>query len=137
MPTACKHCGVLLTPLNLVYQHSMDHGNKYTGKAYNKSDCMPCHNRLARVRSRLKKIHPAPPAGTPCAYCGAIRILHLDHCHRTDKFRGFVCANCNQLIGLAGECILGLENGIRYLERSGAESDNTSSVKTDAIEKER
>ena len=112
MPTACKECGVLLDLTSRAFQHSTDHGNKISGVPYIKSDCRPCHNRLGRVRSRLKKTHPAPVAGTPCACCGAIRKLRLDHCRRT------VCAHCNTMIGLAGESKTGLENGIRYLERS-------------------
>jgi len=118
MPTACKHCGELLSTSNCVYQRNMDHGNKITGVPYIKSDCRPCHLRLARVRNKLKKAHPAPPAGTPCTCCGAVRKLHLDHCHRTDRFRGWICSHCNTMLGLAGESREGLENGINYLVRS-------------------
>ena len=85
------------------------------GSRTSKSDCKPCHNRLWRIRHKLKKAHPAPVAGTPCACCGAVRRLHMDHCHRTDRFRGYVCSHCNTMIGLAGESRTGLENGIWYL----------------------
>ena len=54
----------------------------------------------------------------------------MDHCHRTDRFRGRVCSHCNTMIGLAGESRTGLKNGIRYLERSGTESHDNSSLET-------
>ena len=118
MPTACKQCGVVLDLANRVFSSSMDHCNKISGAPYLKSECRPCHNRLGRVRHKLKKAHPAPPAGTPCTCCGAVRKLHIDHCHRTDRFRGWICAHCNTMLGLAGESRAGLEAGIRYLVRS-------------------
>ena len=127
---SCKECGVVIDERNRVFCHSMDHGNKISGNPYIKGDCRPCHNRLGRVRHQLKKKHPAPAAGTPCTCCGAVRKLHLDHCHRTDKFRGWVCSNCNTMIGLAGESIRGLENGIRYLERSPTHSPDDPGLKT-------
>ena len=130
MPTACKQCGVVLDLANRVYSSSMDHCNKISGAPYLKSECRPCHNRLGRVRHKLKKKHPAPPAGTPCTCCGAVRKLHIDHCHRTDNFRGWVCANCNQMMGLAGESIRGLEAGIRYLERSDTHSPDDTGLET-------
>ena len=130
MPTACKQCGVVLDIANRVYSSSMDHCNKISGAPYLKSECKPCHNRLGRVRHQLKKKHPAPAAGTPCTCCGAVRKLHIDHCHRTDKFRGWVCSNCNTMIGLAGESIRGLENGIRYLERSPTDLPDDPGLET-------
>jgi len=121
---------VLLDEHNRVFCHNMDHGNKISGIPYIKSDCKPCHNRLGRVRHKLKKAHPAPVAGTPCACCGAVRRLHMDHCHRTDRFRGYVCSHCNTMIGLAGESRTGLENGIRYLERSSTDTLDIISLET-------
>ena len=124
---------MLLDERNRVFSHKMDHGNKISGAPYLKSDCRPCHNRLGRVRHKLKKSHPAPPSGTPCACCGAVRELHMDHCHQTDRFRGYVCAHCNTMIGLAGESRRSLENGIRYLERSSADADDSASLETECL----
>ena len=130
MPTACKHCGAVLDIVNRVFSSSMDHCNKLSGAPYIKSECRPCHNRLNRVRHQLKKKHPAPAAGTPCTCCGAVRKLHMDHCHRTDKFRGWICNHCNTMIGLAGESRRGLEDGIRYLARSGTDTPDSISLET-------
>lgn len=43
-----------------------------------------------------------------CSICGASstpegRRLHLDHCHKTGKFRGVLCHACNTALGLLGE----------------------------------
>lgn len=42
-----------------------------------------------------------------CAVCGKIadklNDLHGDHCHKTGKFRGWLCQRCNTLLGRLGE----------------------------------
>ena len=40
-----------------------------------------------------------------CYLCGQkesslTRRLHLDHCHNTGRFRGWLCSNCNTALGL-------------------------------------
>lgn len=37
--------------------------------------------------------------------CGRLpkRRLVGDHCHKTGKFRGIICDNCNVSMGLAGD----------------------------------
>jgi len=52
----------------------------------------------------------------------------MDHCHRTDRFRGWICSHCNTMIGLAGESKVGLENGINYLVRSDTDVPSRSVV---------
>ena len=44
--------------------------------------------------------------------------LHLDHCYKTDKFRGWLCPQCNRGIGNLGESVEGLEKAIAYLIRT-------------------
>src|SRR6516164_3935627 len=44
---------------------------------------------------------PRPDDGL-CECCGSLTFLfHLDHCHKTGKFRGWVCIGCNTGTGLA------------------------------------
>lgn len=40
---------------------------------------------------------------TKCDICNTEcgRSIHLDHCHETGKFRGFICSRCNLIIGQA------------------------------------
>ena len=41
--------------------------------------------------------------------------LHLDHNHKTGRFRGWLCTRCNVGIGMLGDNIIGLRRAIRYL----------------------
>lgn len=62
-----------------------------------------------------------------CAICGGspgkigakgtVGRLHLDHDHRTGKLRGFLCGNCNTMLGLAKESREILLRAMGYLER--------------------
>ena len=46
--------------------------------------------------------------------------MHLDHCHITGKFRGWLCGKCNMGIGALGDSIQGLQRAIEYLKRAEA-----------------
>jgi len=35
-----------------------------------------------------------------CAICQEVSLLHVDHCHKTNKIRGLLCQKCNIGIGL-------------------------------------
>lgn len=43
--------------------------------------------------------------------------LSLDHCHKTNKFRGWICDNCNIGIGKLGDNLKGLKKASLYMER--------------------
>lgn len=43
--------------------------------------------------------------------------LHLDHCHVTGLFRGWLCHNCNTALGLLGDSQEGLLRALEYLRR--------------------
>lgn len=45
------------------------------------------------------------------------KVLHIDHCHKTGKFRGWLCAGCNHALGHAKDSIEVLEKLIKYLKR--------------------
>ena len=50
-----------------------------------------------------------------CHLCGAPELecigrLHMDHCHETGKFRGWLCRNCNVILGH-------LRNSVEILEK--------------------
>ena len=59
-----------------------------------------------------------------CAICGVsgnqygATKLGVDHCHKTKKIRGLLCARCNNGIGLFRESVEALNKAIDYL-RSG------------------
>lgn len=79
-----------------------------------------------RPLSRKYKEIPDPSRPHPqwCECCGKPPNgkhprLNVDHDHETGRFRGWLCWTCNVGIGQLGDSIAGLQEAIRYLERSG------------------
>lgn len=76
--------------------------------------------RASRESGRRAKGLPAPPYPPPerCECCGRVMVKpHLDHCHLTGKFRGWLCGQCNQGLGLFGDTLAGARKAVAYLER--------------------
>lgn len=64
------------------------------------------HNRRDPERSRRSRRRVgARQLGRPCPEvceipgCGNVGKIHFDHCHKTDKARGWLCFNCNAALG--------------------------------------
>jgi len=62
--------------------------------------------------------------GKSCAICKSGVNQHLkqrtfpaDHCHKTGKFRGILCHNCNVALGLLKENTEVMEMAIAYLKK--------------------
>jgi hypothetical protein len=96
------------------------------------------HPRLARAKQRAyykanpervrqyahnAKRFPKPLRPRPefCECCGSKPngqgVLHLDHCHETNKFMGWLCHSCNIAIGHLGDNLLGVLKAVKYLRR--------------------
>lgn len=55
-----------------------------------------------------------------CYVCGVSegdckRKLNLDHCHKTGKFRGWLCDNCNRALGQLQDSEERIENLLNYI----------------------
>lgn len=50
-----------------------------------------------------------------CTICGATDSLHMDHCHKTGNFRGWLCSKCNRVLGLLQDCPDLLHKAYNYL----------------------
>lgn len=48
-------------------------------------------------------------------YRGRVKLLAVDHCHRTNKIRGLLCQSCNVIIGTSGDDPLLLLQAIGYI----------------------
>ena len=83
----CNSCGKILT-LDNSYQYEMLSGKKQIKKTYMSNVCRPCKTEHAKNRYNLAKIH-SWPLDSECMCCGRIDKLHLDHCHNSEKYRGF------------------------------------------------
>lgn len=63
---------------------------------------------------------PTRPEPSTCENCSGPPTgrgsLHLDHCHVTGKFRGWLCSLCNTAIGKLGDNREGLLRAIAYLD---------------------
>lgn len=73
----------------------------------------------ARERQRKYQKLPAPTRPCPihCEMClrpSGSRALHLDHCHTTGRFRGWLCGSCNTAFGRLGDSF---QEAIKRLER--------------------
>lgn len=53
-----------------------------------------------------------------CPICLKRKKLLIDHCHKKNKFRGFICHHCNSLLGFSGDNINTLKNACKYLKNN-------------------
>lgn len=51
-----------------------------------------------------------------CQICKNIKPLVVDHCHTTGRVRGFICSNCNSVLGYSRDNINTLQEAINYLK---------------------
>ena len=77
-----------------------------------------------REQDRRSKGLPTPsrPCPAACECCGKVqtyKALALDHCHERAVFRGWLCSDCNNAIGLLGDNREGVMLAITYLEKYG------------------
>lgn len=74
---------------------------------------------LEARRISLRKIHYKTKKqflGRNCEICGTKERLCYDHNHRTGKFRGTLCHNCNAGIGFLGDSLKKLKKAVLYLK---------------------
>ena len=107
----CLDCGP--QPVTEFYIHK----NKKTGRICMDSRCHVCRKiRLAARNYGIPNFQYRDlieSAGGVCAICGERKKLTLDHCHKTGKLRGALCARCN-------EAIAPLEKGPEFIARAMA-----------------
>lgn len=106
----CSSCYELKNEKEYNLQGSFD---QYGRKKLRK-ECRKCQNENDRLLSLLKKENGPPPKN--CQLCDKEKKLYLDHCHKTNKFRGWLCIRCNSGLGQLGDDVESLERGIKYLK---------------------
>ncbi len=83
--------------------------------------CKTCRTTNSKMTTKLKrayvKEHGQPESYSICKICnGTPKTLVFDHCHEINKFRGWICRNCNAAIGKLGDNLSGLMKAVNYLE---------------------
>jgi len=84
------------------------------GSRNKKSTCKECYIHKVRVRVFLHTKHRQEKDAV-CEVCNARTTLVLDHCHKNDTFRGWLCNSCNTGIGKLKDDVSLLEKAIEYL----------------------
>ncbi len=94
-------------------------------------DCKECQRREDRVRNELRKT--APPSPPNCEICNkqfyvpeSYRVYVrpnqmkpcLDHCHKTGRFRGWICDSCNVGLSRFNDDPKVLRAAVEYLEKT-------------------
>lgn len=74
-------------------------------------------------RYRYKHVKGIPTLDAPdaCEVCGSTIKISLDHCHKTQRFRGWLCDSCNIVLGRVKDDIGILAALISYLEKHKGE----------------
>lgn len=104
--------------------------SRTSGGNYLRPECKKCNNELSKVREKLKQEHGSAPENYLCPIClGDEKQVNgrgntkngswvLDHCHETEKFRGWLCHKCNRSLGGFDDNVAMLERAIQYLKES-------------------
>ena len=114
----CRVCNELKHQKDFTVHSELD---KYARRKL-RNICKPCHIKEKNLTLKLRIKHSPPPKN--CQICGEEKKLQLDHCHKTNEFRGWLCNDCNSGLGKLGDDVPSLERGIKYLKGELKENKN-------------
>jgi hypothetical protein len=100
----------------------------HSGGSYLRTECKSCTNHMTRIRKDIRSRHGMPSVGYCCPIC--LRTSEevagsggksagswvVDHCHTSDKFRGWLCHKCNRTLGGFEDDISMMHRAIAYLK---------------------
>ena len=105
----CRHCG---------YETAPSRWSVREKRWRHTSECQACRDFKHKYGFNLTHEDRAILNAEPyCGICQATDKLHIDHCHATNKIRGYLCRNCNTSIGLLNEEVFRLAKAIVYLTK--------------------
>ena len=121
----CSKCKTVL-PLNAF---SDCHGG-----TYKRPECKKCMRDMANSRELIRKKYGMPDENTyRCPIClgnaeevGDLQkrtAWVLDHCHKNNTFRGWLCHKCNRALGNFNDDIAILKRAIKYLKGTDNETN--------------
>jgi len=91
-----------------------------------KTDAINARTRVKNAERRRMAVWvcnkmPTPTRVRPnsCEICAGVnkngKVLSLDHCHKSNIFRGWLCNKCNTGLGKLGDSVHSLERALAYL----------------------
>ena len=99
------------------------------GGEMRRSACKDCQSKHGKIIEKLYRT--APPKPKNCQCCGVevktilnkkkysnSGVLQLDHEHKKETFRGWICYACNQGIGKLGDNLEGVIKAVLYLSKN-------------------
>jgi len=108
----CNQCGVVK---KAKYFHR--NGGKRTGLC---EDCKVCRNKkIVEKRYNLEEgqlEQMKKDVDYKCELCNNETSLAVDHCHKSGKVRGMLCAKCNTGIGQLNDDIELMKRAIKYIK---------------------
>jgi len=101
--------------------------SKRGGENYLRTECKQCNSKLSKRRSELRKHYGMPHSNYSCPICkrsqkecsgeGSSKASAwvIDHCHETNRFRGWLCHKCNRGLGAFNDDLIILFRVLIYL----------------------
>ena len=110
MIVQCNKCNKWKPQTNFQLSHPDSFGRRKISHI-----CRVCKNYQAKVIYEIKKQKHLLPKPEKCEVCFATdRKLEIDHCHTTNKFRGWLCHTCNTASGRFGDNIETIKRLLDY-----------------------
>lgn len=100
------------------------------GENYRRTECKECTKELEKERARLRSLHGNPSDGYSCPICkreydevkgqGGRKCTPwvIDHDHKTNTFRGWLCHKCNRGLGAFNDDVELLKRAADYLKNN-------------------
>ena len=114
----CNDCGVVQPVKNFQ--------QVFSGEI--KRKCKSCRKKQLELVVHLRTLHTYPDENYLCPICQRdikeigrkgqkkLQSWVLDHCHKTETFRGWICGNCNTGLGGLKDCIERVKRAEIYLK---------------------
>jgi hypothetical protein len=100
---------------NLSLKHVGNTGKKFTDDHKNKISLSRKINKFSTLQKQELLAGRKKPI--TCELCGRDGRICFDHCHKTGKFRGWICLKCNSALGMIDDNLQTLELMILYLKK--------------------
>lgn len=122
----CKQCGKRKPHTEFGVQKRWSETHGVITHHLNSRTCKSCTKHNQKVIKRLEKEFPYPTHEV-CDSCGTDftyhpkrrkRYLFLDHDHKTDKFRAYLCESCNTGTGKMGDTYEEIVRRASFLNRT-------------------